>query len=120
MYGFVLDAIRLGCFNDFNKKMWQDISKVGLTIQLSVRSIFSLGNSELNTGIVQFQTWNHDEFRVNLKISSRDASTRYTLPKYDFYLQFLYLLPIRQNSGVQTFSNPFIYCPGVNVGQNLD
>ena len=28
MYGFVFDAIRLGCFKDFNKKMWQDISKV--------------------------------------------------------------------------------------------
>ena len=28
MYGFVFDAIRLGCFKEFNKKMWQDISKV--------------------------------------------------------------------------------------------
>ncbi|KAL5253475.1 hypothetical protein ACHWQZ_G013311 [Mnemiopsis leidyi] len=27
MYGFVFDAIRLGCFKDFNNKTWQDISK---------------------------------------------------------------------------------------------
>ena len=30
MYGFGLDALRLGCSEDFNKKVWQDISKVCL------------------------------------------------------------------------------------------
>ena len=27
MYGFVFEAIKSGCFNEFNKKMWQDISR---------------------------------------------------------------------------------------------
>ena len=53
MYGFVLDAIKKGCFKDFNRKIWQGIILVSYCLQLSPGE-----NQELLQLISLFQNTN--------------------------------------------------------------